>query len=89
MNSFITNRKLRHPVQGLASVIARVQSERRAWFGQGCAHATPLACHWSCEPLTGRPIARWSTVSEFSEPLCPSIFDYNRSIPSRVWLAAA
>jgi hypothetical protein len=91
MNGFITNRELRHATRGMASVIARVQSERRTRPGQGCARAVRLACHWSYDPLLGRPVARWSTISESSEPrpLRPSIFDYNRANPPRVWLAAA
>jgi len=91
MNGFITNRGLLRLTRGMASVIARFQPERCTPSGQGCVRGVRPACHWSHDPLIGRPVSRWSEISEStgSRPFRPSIFDCNRADPPRLWLAAA
>lgn len=71
MNGFLTDRDLRRPVRGLASVIARVQSERRIARRPTRAGAARLACTWVCDPRTGRPVARWSDRASAGEAQPP------------------
>ncbi|MFN4090459.1 MAG: hypothetical protein ACK4QW_15645 [Alphaproteobacteria bacterium] len=63
MNDIIIDPDLRRPVRGIASVIARVQSERRAGLGRTEVRTLRPACHWSRAPLSGRPVCRWTALA--------------------------